>query len=385
MESAILELVDFLADAKIEVRRIAVENILTLCDSSEYRAVLWTRRQELLGHLCVRLADNVVIAQDAITALINLSSEASEHGESGWACAMVDVGIVPRLMEMVLDQDCKLVHLAAMLLSNCTRSLGAAARVLELEAGELMGRHFMQLVQAFCGQRGYDLDKLAWLGTVFSNITQLPQGRTYFVRRSCVMLRAILPFLDHPNTIRRGGVAGTVRNCAFDKDSLAALADPTQADAVAYLMRSLMDGRLIPADELVGMPLLVRELSTLRVREQDAEIRRMVVDTLYMLTANDTARATIVRSRVYEVLRDAHADETDDEAREAMEKLVDVLLPELHADLASQPGAASAPGAAAQPIDPLDPLGLRDKAADPTRTFRVGRSSSSGSGSADGE
>ncbi|KNC46293.1 DNA-binding protein HGH1 [Thecamonas trahens ATCC 50062] len=340
--NALLELVDFLNDPKAEVRAIAADHLAPYCDVPEARTVLLAKRKVLLERLGAMMGDLTPIAHNAMRALINLSAETGTEdsdkpsgrvGES-WSRAMVQVGLVPRLLEVLLDPDAVISELAAMLLANCTRTEAAVHDLFDVwNTDSALEIAIVKLVRAFRLKHFHN----PTLRSTFS-----PR---LFLKKDGLLLAQLLPFLDDESVIRRGGILGTVRNLVYETDKHPLLLDPTgPINLLPKLLKPLMDNRVLEEDDVVGMPLEIRQLPYTHQRESDPELRRMIVDTLFYLSLEADSRQILLDSKVYVVVRNAHVDEEDEDASQAMFKLIDVLLPEIVKD-DPLPGAPSASGA----------------------------------------
>ena len=317
--------------------------------------MLLAKRKVLLERLGAMMGDLTPIAHNAMRALINLSAETGTEdsdkpsgrvGES-WSRAMVQVGLVPRLLEVLLDPDAVISELAAMLLANCTRTEAAVHDLFDVwNTDSALEIAIVKLVRAFRLKHFHNPNApLNFLASVFSNITQTVDGRRLFLKKDGLLLAQLLPFLDDESVIRRGGILGTVRNLVYETDKHPLLLDPTgPINLLPKLLKPLMDNRVLEEDDVVGMPLEIRQLPYTHQRESDPELRRMIVDTLFYLSLEADSRQILLDSKVYVVVRNAHVDEEDEDASQAMFKLIDVLLPEIVKD-DPLPGAPSASGA----------------------------------------
>ncbi|KAJ3824662.1 hypothetical protein F5878DRAFT_658244 [Lentinula raphanica] len=237
-----------------------------------------------------------------------------------------------------------------------------------------------------------------FLAGAFANIASVPEGREFF----CTPIRLneaedggveyplahLLPFIDHPNVIRRGGVVSTIRNFSFNPRAHRALLAPSTTlvsiTSPSSSSSSSSSPTPIPASApgLSALPLLLLPLSSSsltdldldllppslqllpadKTPEPDREIRKMLVETLLLLchtrwgrgvlrgerqvvnaTGGDTVgveasdeggeggeggageEAGEWYSGTYHVVRALHETETDEEIAGLIERLV-VLL-----------------------------------------------------------
>jgi len=203
----ILELASFLRDPKLEVRKIAIENLLALSRTADAVAVLESKPSIGLDLWHVALNDHPLVAHGAISVLINLTSAPNSPFVDQ---IKLSPHLVASLANDVANQQFVLADIAAMLLSNLTKHPEIAK---QLSEETLLG-----LVEVFCKGEGKKLNPAAeydFLANVFANVTSTSQGRKFMLETMASndepLLASLLPFLDHSSLVRRGGVLSTVK------------------------------------------------------------------------------------------------------------------------------------------------------------------------------
>ncbi|KAJ8297158.1 Protein HGH1 [Rhodotorula toruloides] len=352
-DSQLLELFQFLADPQAPVRRIALATLLpyTAPDAPERKLFLRDSHVEQIATMC---ADNELIAHDAISALINLSS-------------MLEVvqrlhklpGFVTGLVRLIVDEKALLSDLACMLLSNMSKFDSVSRQILGLRvpvgskastgegeaAGGTEGEDEIAaldlLLEVFLRGEGKKYNPNAnydFLASVFANVSLLPQGRAFLLatpdRSVEPPLAKIISFTEHPSTIRRGGVASTIKNAAFEKAGHTRLVAPSNdgpaeegcIDLLVQLLLPLCGNEEFDIDVLDELPAELQLLPSDKTRESDPQIRTILVETLVLLATNRSNREAMRKRGVYPVIKEAHSKEAVPAVKEAMVRLVNLLM-----------------------------------------------------------
>ncbi|BGP28547.1 Protein hgh1 [Rhodotorula toruloides] len=352
-DSQLLELFQFLTDPQAPVRRIALATLLpyTAPDAPERKLFLRDSHVEQIATMC---ADNELIAHDAISALINLSS-------------MLEVaqrlhklpGFVTGLVRLIVDERALLSDLACMLLSNMSKLDSVSRQILGLRVpvgtkpsageGETVAAAedddeiaaLDLLLEVFLRGEGKKYNPNAnydFLASVFANVSLLPQGRAFLLatpdRSVEPPLAKIISFTEHPSTIRRGGVASTIKNAAFEKAGHTRLvarsndgpAEEGCIDLLVQLLLPLCGNEEFDIDVLDELPSELQLLPSDKTRESDPQIRTILVETLVLLATNRSNREAMRKRGVYPVIKEAHLKETVPGVKEAMVRLVNLLM-----------------------------------------------------------
>ncbi|GJN92101.1 hypothetical protein Rhopal_005130-T1 [Rhodotorula paludigena] len=387
----LLELFSFLQDPQAPVRRIALASLLpyTIPDAPERKLFLRDAHIEQLATMC---ADQELIAHDALSALINLSSTLEVVTRLHKL-----PGFVTGLVRMIIDEKALLSDLACMLLSNMSKldavsrqilglrvpfslvedapaadapsatagagdadaSTAAAPRGPTLQASTEEIAALDLLLEVFLKGEGKKYNPNAnydFLASVFANVSLLPAGRAFLLstpdRSIEPPLAKIISFTEHPSTIRRGGVASTIKNAAFEKAGHTRLvassnegpAEEGCIDLLVQLLLPLCGNEEFDLDVMDELPGELQLLPASKQREPDAQIRLILVETLVLLATARPNRDAMRARGVYPVIKEAHLKEAVPGVKEAMVRLVNLLMREEGPDTAvSELDASTAP------------------------------------------
>ncbi|KAJ7065408.1 hypothetical protein C8F01DRAFT_744965 [Mycena amicta] len=389
MEGQLRELIPFLRDRNPQVRQIALSNLLpqTAKDAPHRNIFLpgqtgglqKSKENDIIRDLKLLCRDQLSVAHDAFRALVNLSDSAT------MAAAMSDSMFLAFIASYIINPQSILADLAAMLLSNLTATSAACNAMISLQieviplpngffaaqsrcataiapepypAGEtrrVLALPF--LVDAFVqGAQMVEGDgprvrkgDLHFLASVFANLTTSPSGRNFFLSphprnpleqgHPEYPLAKLVSFTEHKDTIRRGGVASTLKNCAFHAPAHRAILSPDSesvsvapststapgVDALPYILLPLAGPEELDLEDQEKLPDVLQFLPPTKVREPDQAIRLLHVETLLLLCHTRLGRDYQREHGVYEIVRAAHENETVDKISEHIERLVLLL------------------------------------------------------------
>lgn len=261
------------------------------------------------------------VAKESLLCLVNLSSE-----EPG-ATALFKT--IPSLAELcankIVDTNCVLADAWAMVLSNISRPEALAAKVFDKVERIIEG-----LVNAFT-RIDYNTKKchLNYLGPIFSNLSQVAKCCDFFCRPDSDILERLLPFVHHgESVVRKGGSAGLLKNICFDSSRHEYLLE--QIDVLPMILLPLIGPEEYSDEENDKLPMELQYLGPDKKREADADIRKMLLESLAQLCATRNAREFLRTKGTYEVLRELHkfecTDDGDPSVLLACENVVDILI-----------------------------------------------------------
>ncbi|WRT70850.1 uncharacterized protein IL334_007849 [Kwoniella shivajii] len=194
-----------------------------------------------------------------------------------------------------------------------------------------------------------------FLASVFANISMAPSTRPLlltprppFPQPSEAdpsdddepLLSKIVVYTEHPDTIRRGGSLGCIKNCAMDRGSMGWLlasendrvrlpSDPTRrvkgVDVLPYVLAPLMGPEEYDIDEMETLPPTLQFLPPEKQREKDTVLRMMCLEILLLLATTFTGREALRSRGVYWVIRELHKVEKDEQILGSIERLVNLL------------------------------------------------------------
>ncbi|KAJ3841754.1 hypothetical protein F5878DRAFT_609541 [Lentinula raphanica] len=450
VERQLLEVLPFLHDPNPQARQVALANLVPYTVRGvDGRGVFFRTTKEdegkegrepvAISDLKKLCREGLAIAHDAWKALVNLSDQQDEDLEGRGRRWLGEEGFLRFVVGYIVNPESTLADLAAMLLSNlsgapevCVRLVRMRMKV-KVQAGGKEKNDSIFVPEGTCGTspapmrpsgssvaeneteiptlplllyafgQGAAAPKtrkgsVDFLAGAFANIASVPEGREFFgtpIRLNEVEdggmeypLAHLLPFIDHPNVIRRGGVVSTIRNFSFNPRAHRALLAPSTtlvsitspSSSSPYSSSSNPSvSTPIPASApgLSALPLLLLPLASSsltdldidllppslqllpadKTPEPDREIRKMLVETLLLLCHTRWGRGVLRGEKrvvnatggvdtsenggegaggggeeagewyggTYHVVRALHETETDEEIAGLIERLV-VLL-----------------------------------------------------------
>ncbi|KAF5383646.1 hypothetical protein D9615_003823 [Tricholomella constricta] len=391
MDAQLRELIPFLRDRNPQVRQIALSHLLPQTPpGSPHRNIFFAGLQagglqtkskeiDIIRDLKLLCRDQLNIAHDAFRALVNLSDSPL------LVASLSELSFLSFIVSYIIHPQSILADLASMLLSNLTATSAACSIVLSLNISIIPDTSLpdqFYATQSRCGtsvapdpyptgetkevlalpllldafaaiQVDPDPSKRArkgdlhFLASVFANLSVAPVGRNFFLgARPANFLKPdedleyplakILPFTEHKDTIRRGGVASTIKNCCFHAPGHKAILSPeeikvavppstTEApgiDALPYLLLPLAGPEEFDLEDQEKLPDALQFLPSTKTREPDAKLRLMHVETLLLLCHTRWGRDYLREHGVYEIVRATHENET---ISEHIERLVSLL------------------------------------------------------------
>jgi hypothetical protein len=172
-----------------------------------------------------------------------------------------------------------------------------------------------------------DFDYLAYL---FADIAKHAEGRKYFATRQTyddvIPLTKLIVFTEHKSTVRRKGVASTIKNVAFDIPSHPSFLSEDDINALPYLLLPLTGNEEYDEDDTTDMLPDLQLLPPDKTRDSDPAIIQTHVETLMLLTTTREGRDTLRAIKVYPIIRETHLHVEDESVREVCERLVQVLM-----------------------------------------------------------
>ncbi|XP_321688.5 protein HGH1 homolog [Anopheles gambiae] len=322
---ALDEIVPFLAKtARLDLKVVSLSHVLGLTGSVDGIKLL-VQNETLLNNL-LDLTGEESVAKDAVLCFVNITAE-----ETG-AAVVVDKlteRLVPLAYEAVLDENCKLSDAWCMVLCNITRPEHLVERVL----ARLLAIEFSLEKLTTCFTRvSYNKQKchLNYLGPLFSNVSQSKAGREVFCNQQTGLLRRLLPFVHHEGSIvRRGGAVGLLKNVCFDSSVHEWLLSE-EMDVLPFVLLPLAGPEELDDETNEKLPVDLQYLGPDKRREDDPDVRKMLVESLAQLCATRKGRSYLRDHGTYEILRELHkfecSPEGDKVVLNAVENVVDILI-----------------------------------------------------------
>ncbi|XP_040060669.1 protein HGH1 homolog [Gasterosteus aculeatus] len=318
-ETEAAELLSFLSpETRPDVKGQTTEYILGMSGNRDGCRFLRSKADLLHAVFALTSDPSIAIVKDCYHILINLSADETLH-----QVLVADVKVLPVLLKKLLDPEYVFADQICSILSNLTRhtkTCKTVLKVLQEEAG------LSQLVTIFCTEGYNKKANFHYLGPLLSNLTQLPEARDYMMDKDRCVIQRLLPFTQYQaSVVRRGGVVGTLRNCCFDHARHEWLLSDA-VDILPFLLLPLAGPEELTEEENEGLPVDLQYLPEDKKREDDPDIRKMLLETLLLLTATGGGRNALKDKSVYPIMREFHRWEKDVHVTAACEKLVQVLI-----------------------------------------------------------
>lgn len=177
-----------------------------------------------------------------------------------------------------------------------------------------------------------DYDYLSYL---FADLAKHEEGRKHFLAprqedQDIVPLTKLIVFTEHKSTIRRRGVANTIKNVCFDVSSHPKLLAPEGEDGgiglLPYVLLPLMGNEEYSDEDTEGMLDECQLLPPDKEREKQNDIIITHLESLLLLTTEKESRMRLREVKVYPIVRELHLQNRDEEVRESCDRLVQVLM-----------------------------------------------------------
>ncbi|KAK7722917.1 Protein hgh1 [Botryosphaeria dothidea] len=331
MPTELEELVEFLHHGNTQIRQIAAENLVGY---STAQPSLFKRNQlEPIKDLKLLVKDYTPVAKNALTMLINLTDD-EENREN---LAKDDAFLESLLLRITHPKEPNANEIA-MLLANMVKS-DSLKRLLTLERAvpkDLSTSKVAmdQLMDCFVkGAEGRynphaDYDYLSYL---FADMAKHADGRAYLTTAQpydadIIPITKLHVFTEHKSTIRRRGVASTIKNVCFDVGAHEALIDSEKVNLMPYLLLPLMGAEEYADEDTEGMLDEVQLLPPDKAREPENDIIKIHLETLLLLTTTQPARDVLRAIKVYPIIRETHLHVEDEEVREAVDRVVQIIM-----------------------------------------------------------
>ncbi|EMF11497.1 DUF383-domain-containing protein [Sphaerulina musiva SO2202] len=340
MPTELEELVEFLHHGNTQIRQIAAENLVGYSTS---QPSLFKRNQlEPVTDLKLLIKDYAPIAKNALTILVNLTDD-----EEIVKKLIEDEACLESILRRVTDAKEPNANEHCMLLANLAKS-DAIAKLssLKREIPKSLSTSPIaidQLLDCFVkGASGSynpkaDYDYLCY---VFADLSKHAEGRKHFLTprtegsttdataEKVLPISKLVVFTEHASTIRRRGVASTIKNVCFDIDShqtLLAAPEDGGVGLLPYILLPLMGSEEYADEDTEGMLDECQLLPPDKEREPQNDIICTHLETLLLLTTTAEGRKVLRNVKVYPIVRELHEKNEDEGVRESVDRLVQVL------------------------------------------------------------
>lgn len=318
------ELLPFLVlGARADLQAAAAQHVLALTGAGSGRTLLAGQPALLRALVDLAVAPAPAPSRDASRALVNLAADPGVH----WQLLAADPELPTRLLRCVLDPQWPWAEEAAAVLANLSREPAPCAALMEkLMAAEPERLGLERLINALCMPSYNTAAPLHYLGPLLSNLSQQAEVRAFLLDPDRCVVQRLLPLTQFTDSsVRRGGVVGTLRNCCFEHRHHKWLLGP-QVDILPFLLLPLAGPEEFSEEEMDQLPVDLQYLSPDKQREPDADIRKMLIEAIMLLTATAPGRKHVRDQGAYLILRELHSWESEPDVRVACEKLIQVLI-----------------------------------------------------------
>lgn len=169
-----------------------------------------------------------------------------------------------------------------------------------------------------------------YLSYFFADLSKSEEGRAYFTSRQeyddVVPVTKLTVFTEHKSTIRRRGVASTIKNVAFDIPFHPTLFSEDDANILPYILLPIMGPEEFSEEDSTDMLPDLQLLPPDKKRDSDNGIITAHLETLMLLTTTREGRDKMRGIKVYPIVRECHLHVDNDDVREACDRLVQVLM-----------------------------------------------------------
>ncbi|XP_052016925.1 protein HGH1 homolog isoform X2 [Apodemus sylvaticus] len=291
------ELLPFLVlGARADLQAAAAQHVLALTGAGSGRTLLAGQPALLRALVDLAVAPAPAPSRDASRALVNLAADPGVH----WQLLAADPELPARLLRCVLDPQWPWAEEAAAALANLSREPAPCAALMEkLMAAEPERLDLERLVNALCMPSYNAAAPLHYLGPLLSNLSQQAEVRGPTAAASYPVHR----LLGHHKW----------------------LLGP-QVDILPFLLLPLAGPEEFSEEEMDQLPVDLQYLSPDKQREPDADIRKMLIEAIMLLTATAPGRKQVRDQGAYLILRELHSWEPEPDVRMACEKLIQVLI-----------------------------------------------------------
>lgn len=314
------ELLSFLTlGTRADVKGQATGYILGLTGNRDGCRYLQSKPDFLKALVTLTRDPSIAIVKDCFHALINLSADETLHQP-----LVKETDLLAKLLPHLLDPEYVFADRICTILSNLSRHERTCIEVFRALQEQNIGLD--RVVEIFCTEGFNKKASLHYLGPLLSNLTQLPEARHFILDKDRCVIQRLLPYTQYEeSSTRRGGVVGTLRNCCFDYAHHEWLLGDA-VDILPFLLLPLAGPEELSEEENEGLPVDLQYLPDDKKREDDPDIRKMLLETLILLTATRAGRDIMKSKNVYPIMREFHNWEKDPHVVSACEKLVQVLI-----------------------------------------------------------
>ena len=169
-----------------------------------------------------------------------------------------------------------------------------------------------------------------YLSYFFADLSKREEGRAYLTSRQdydgVVPVTKLTVFTEHESTIRRKGVASTIKNVSFEIPFHPMLFAEGEANILPYILLPVIGPEEYNEEDSMAMLPDLQLLPPDKKRDSDNTIIVTHLETLLLLTTTRDGRDRMRAINVYPIIRECHLHVNDEDVREACDRLVQVLM-----------------------------------------------------------
>lgn len=263
---------------------------------------------------------NISAVDEGATKLINL--DVKQH------CPPLQKppnNIIHEILNNVFDPNSHIADQCCMIFSNLSRHSHLIEKIVDLidESGKTLDELINIITKTNYNKNGA---KLHYLGPALSNLSQSHRVRMFILDKTKCIIQRLLAFTEYKNSlIRRGGVVGTIKNCCFEEDFHEWLLSD-EVDILSHLLLPLAGNEEFDDEDNEKLPLDLQYLPNDKLREEDPDIRFILIEAITQLVAKRPNREFIRNKNTYIILRELHKWEKDRKVLDACENLINILI-----------------------------------------------------------
>ncbi|KAF5290061.1 hypothetical protein FQA39_LY14842 [Lamprigera yunnana] len=318
MDNAVNDLIALIKNAnKPDVQSLTLKNVLAVTGTADGLQLIGHATELLILLLSLMDSQYESIKKQSSLILVNISA----HKDGTSWLLNCDKNFIESVIGHILDENSEIADPCCMILSNITRS------TFHLETIVASLKQLDDLLNIFTKNKyNSKLQNLYYLGPVLSNLSQSITVRRYILDRNKNIIQRLLPFTEFKeSSIKRGGVIGTLRNCCFDVEHHGWLLS-NEVDILPRLLLPLAGNEEYTEEENDKLPCDLQYLSEDKKREEEPDIRCMLLEAITLLCTLQVHREYIREQNTYIVVRELHKWEKNKKVLLACENLVDILI-----------------------------------------------------------
>ncbi|KAG0688050.1 hypothetical protein C6P40_001469 [Pichia californica] len=340
MPSEIQELVAFLHDAQLNVREIALENLVQFSPGGA------NSQQEIFKYDNCRAIEDLIklthekkgkTVNESLTILVNLCDDSEFR-----ILISKDKEFLKFLIEQLPNPQNLNADLMCMLLSNLSKDdnilqiFDIKISISDSQKNIFKSSNALDcLMDMFVKGSNREINKYAvydYLSYFFADLSRFKQGREYFVTEqeydNVIPLTKLLVFTEKWDAkIRREGVASTIKNSLFDIEKhLTFLNEPI--NILSYIMSpiALPGNKGLSDEEILDLPDELQFLDDDRKIEPLSDIICVHLESLLLLCSTRKGREILREKSVYPLVRELHKESKDEMIAELCDRVVQMLM-----------------------------------------------------------